>query len=91
MTDRILVSDAVAFTRLREEPLHLKFGVTAWDDYYARIAPFVVNSDASIRDCAIERICMAVFRAEPMNARRSKSEYSIARLQWLRTVLEDAG
>jgi hypothetical protein len=90
MADRALVADAVAFSRLREEPLHLKFGVAAWDDYYARISPYVVHADPSIRDSAIERICMAVFRAEPMNARRSKSEYSVARLEWLRTVLEDA-
>jgi hypothetical protein len=89
MIDRAPVSEAVAFARLREEPLHLKVGVSAWDDYYARMAPFVASADASIRDSAIERICMAVFRAEPMNARRSNEDYSIARLGWLRNVLEN--
>ena len=90
MIDRAAVPDTVAFAGLREEPLHLKVGVAAWDDYYARMAPFVASADASIRDSAIERICMAVFGAEPMNARRSNDEYSIARLGWLRSVLENA-
>jgi hypothetical protein len=90
MIDRAPVPDTAAFAALREESLHLKSGVAAWDDYYARMAPYVASADASIRDSAIERICMAVFRAEPMNARRSKDEYSIARLRWLRSVLENA-
>jgi hypothetical protein len=90
MIDRAPVPDTVAFAGLREEPLHLRVGVTAWDDYYARMAPFVASADASIRDSAIERLCMAVFSAEPMNARRSNDEYSIARLGWLRSVLENA-
>ena len=90
MIDRAPVPETVAFAGLREEPLHLKVGVTAWDDYYARTAPFVASADASIRDGAIERICMAVFRAEPMSARRSNGEYSIARLGWFRNVLENA-
>ena len=30
--------DTVAFAGLREQPLHLKDSVTAWEDYYARIA-----------------------------------------------------
>jgi len=89
MTDSAPVPDTIAFAALREEPLHLKVGVTAWDDYYARMAPFVASADASIRDSAIERICMAVFRAEPMNARRSNKEYSTARLGWLCNVLEN--
>lgn len=89
MTDRAPVPDTVAFAGLREEPLHLKVGVAAWDDYYARMAPFVASADASIRDSAIERICMAVFRAESMSARRSNDDYSIARLGWLRNVLEN--
>jgi hypothetical protein len=84
-----IVPDTVAFAGLREEPLHLKVGASAWDNYYARMAPFVASADASIRDSAVERICMAVFRAEPMNARRSNEEYSIARLGWLRNVLEN--
>jgi hypothetical protein len=90
MINRAPGSDAVAFAALREEGLHLKSGVASWDDYYARIAPYLASADASIRDSAIERICMAVFRAEPMSARRSKDEYSIARLPWLRRVLESA-
>jgi hypothetical protein len=90
MTDNVPVPNTIAFADLREERLHLKVGVTAWDDYYARIAPFVASSDASIRDSAIERICMAVFRAEPMNARRSNDGNSIARLGWLRNALENA-
>jgi len=90
MIDRAPVPETVAFAGLREEPLHLKVGVTAWADYYARMAPFVASADASIRDGAIERICMAVFRAEPMSARRSNGEYSIARLGWFRNVLENA-
>src|SRR4051812_12021609 len=89
MIDRAPVSDTVAFAGLREEPLHLKIGASAWDDYYARMAPFVASADASIRDSAIERICMAVFRAEPMNARRSDEVYSMDRLGWLRNVLEN--
>jgi len=80
MIDRAPGPDTAAFAGLREEPLHLKVDVTAWDDYYARMAPFVASADASIRDSAIERICMAVFRAEPMNVRRSNDEYSIDRL-----------
>jgi hypothetical protein len=89
MVDRALIPDAVAFADLREEPLHLKVGVTAWDDYHARMAPFVASADASIRDSAIERICMAVFSAEPTSARRSNDEDSIARLRWLRNVVEN--
>src|SRR5512140_2066936 len=88
MIDRPPGSDAAAFAGLREEPLHLKVGASAWDDYYARMAPFVASADASIRDSAIERTCTAVFWAEPMNARRSNNEYSIARLGWLRDLLE---
>src|ERR1022692_4903048 len=72
MINRASVSDAVAFAALREESLHLKSGVASWDDYYSRIAPYVASADASIRDSAIERICMAVFRAEPMSARQVK-------------------
>jgi hypothetical protein len=82
--------DAVAFVALREERLHLKSSVAAWDDYYARMAPFLACADASVRDSVIERLCMAVFRAEPMNARYSNHEHSVARLQWLRGIVEDA-
>jgi hypothetical protein len=53
--DRTPDPDTVAFADLREEPLHLKMGVTAWDGYYARIAPFIASADVSIRDSAIAR------------------------------------
>jgi len=89
MIDKSPVPDTTTFADLREEPLHLKVGVTAWDNYYARMAPFVSSADAAIRDSAIERICMAVFRAEPMNARRSQDSFSIARMGWLRNVIEN--
>ena len=90
MMDRTPGPETVAFAGLREEPLHLKMDVTAWDDYYARMAPFIASADASIRDSAIERICMAVFGAEPMNVRRLNGKYSTARMGWLRNVLENA-
>ena len=38
----------------------------AWADYYLQMARFIESPDRGVRSSAIERLCMAVMRAEPM-------------------------
>ncbi len=82
-------SERAAFASLREDRLDFKFSAE-WDDYYARMTPFLMSADASIRDSAVERLCMAVFWAERSNARRANAEFSLARMHWLRGAVEGA-
>lgn len=63
-----------------------------WDVYYPRMSGFLTDADSSIRDGAIERLCMAVFWAERMSARGSSGTdaRSLARLGWLLDRIEAA-
>ncbi|WP_424361984.1 hypothetical protein [Methylocystis parvus] len=63
-----------------------------WEAYYPRMAGFLTDVDASIRDGAIERLCMAVFWAERMSGGGSSATEgaSLARLDWLLGEIEAA-
>ncbi len=83
--------DPAAFWALRETPLH-EMTPALWQDYYPAMAPWLCDADAQIRDCAIERLMMAVFWSEfwrnPKNA--SGDQAAKARLAWLLVEIERA-
>ncbi len=69
------------FAELRETPLHLVMGAQ-WEPYYAQMSPYLRNARRDIREMAIERLMMAVFRSE---ARHRKTE---DRVVWLLGEIE---
>lgn len=85
-----MATDDADFWRLREAPLH-RFGPDDWADYYPRMAAWLGHKDAEIRDAALERLCMAVFRAEPDFKHDSETERrSRRRAAWLIEEIEQA-
>jgi hypothetical protein len=63
MTTPLPSRDPRAFWALRETPLHA-MTPALWKDYYPAMAPWLQDADAQIRDGAVERLMMAVFRSE---------------------------
>jgi hypothetical protein len=68
-----------------------------WDAYYDCMALYLENPDPQIRRAALERLCMAVMRAEPMSyhyARKQKApmppERAVVRLRWLTALVSQA-
>ncbi len=54
----------------------------AWNDWYGRMQPHLGDLDPSIRRQCVERLCMAVFRAE-----RARPEHAVIRMRWLLELL----
>lgn len=82
--------DPHAFWRLREAPLHA-FGPAEFADYYPQMVGWLAHEDPAIRHAAVERLCMAVFRSEPMNPGRPRDEAkALDRLAWLLREIETA-
>lgn len=80
-----------AFWLLRESRFDFQSGAE-WDAYYAKMAPHTEHDNFRIRDSAIERLCMAVFRSEPMRAPYRERDFDamLKRALWLRGVIEAA-
>jgi hypothetical protein len=83
-----------AFWDLRDSPM--EFTPEQWNEHYRQLAMWLVHDNAEIRSCAVERLTMAVFYAEPysvpLNERIKAREdaLAMARLAWLRRELETA-
>lgn len=72
------------FLQLRDTPLHALRG-SEWDTFYAQMTPYLKNDSPDVREMAVERLAMAVFRAHKQDA-VSDTE----RAFWLLKELEDA-
>jgi hypothetical protein len=79
------------FWLLRETPLHAMTDAQ-WQVYYPAMVPWLQDTDAQIRDCAVERLMMAVFRAEfsAFPANESRAVTAKDRLVWLLDQIEQA-
>ncbi len=80
-----------AFWALREMPLHAMLDAD-WETYYPAMAPWLMHGNAGIRDCAVERLMMAVMRAEYASGRNDAKPSVPApeRLAWLLREIERA-
>jgi hypothetical protein len=56
-------SDPHIFWQLRETPFH-EMSPAQWQEYYPAMAPWLQNTDAQIRNCAVERLTTAVLWSE---------------------------
>ncbi|MGL4241283.1 MAG: hypothetical protein ACRCTI_09250 [Beijerinckiaceae bacterium] len=59
-----------------------------WNDYFAAMEPWLRSDDVAVRTGAVERLSMAVFRAEPMvvpyrERGAAHDAHLIARMEWL--------
>jgi hypothetical protein len=83
--------DPKAFWALRELPLH-DMSDAAWEAYYPAMVPWLTHNNAEIRDCAVERLSMAVMRAEYSSGRKDakQSVPAAERLAWLLAHVERA-
>jgi hypothetical protein len=83
--------DPGAFWTLRETPLH-EMTPALWQDYYPAMAPWLHDTDAQIRECAVERLMMAVLRAEfsPFSVKVARADEAKDRLAWLLGEIEKA-
>jgi hypothetical protein len=83
-----------AFWDLRDSPM--QFTPEQWDEHYRQLARWLVHDNAEIRSCAVERLTMAVFCAEPHcvpfkeRIKAREDALGMARLAWLRRELETA-
>ena len=62
-----------SFRQLRDAPLH-RFTPADWADWYPRVVAYLQAEDAAVRAAALERLVMAVFRAEPGTLPRAERE-----------------
>jgi hypothetical protein len=83
--------DPREFWTLRETPLH-EMTPALWKEYYPAMAPWLQAADAEIRDCAVERLMMAVFQAEYRYIRKNdpRAEEARDRTAWLLGEIERA-
>ncbi|GGF72446.1 hypothetical protein GCM10007301_35330 [Azorhizobium oxalatiphilum] len=81
--------DPAAFWRLREAPLHA-MSAAEFDVYYPQMAQWLGHEDATIRPAAVERLCMATFRGEPLRGADRDDAKALARLAWLLGEIETA-
>ena len=63
-----------------------------WKDYYPAMAPWLHDADAQIRDCAVERLMMAVFRSEfrYISDKEPRADEARNRTVWLLGEIERA-
>ncbi len=91
MTDVNPAPDPRAFWELRETPLHA-MTPAQWQAYYPAMTPWLQSADPQIRECAVERLMMAVFRAEHsyIPAADPRTGQARARTAWLLGEIERA-
>ena len=91
MTEADPATDPRSFWALREVPLH-DMTPAQWQDYYPAMVPWLQNADSTIRDGAVERLTMAVFRAEIGYGRLDdpRAIQVQARMAWLLGEIEKA-
>jgi hypothetical protein len=71
------------FERLCAAPLH-EFGPLEWSIFYKQVAPYLLHPDSDVRTRTVERLSMAVMRAERMpRPQRVTDEQAVLRLSWL--------
>ena len=86
--------DIDAFWQLREISL-TDLSQNEWDSYYERMQPWLVHSEARIRQAALERLTMAVFRAEarltvPYRHTPEDAQRALRRMHWLLRAVQQA-
>ena len=87
--------DRAKFEELRRDPFDY-WTDTEWDAYYERMAPYMESTDASMRQSALERLCMAAIWAEPSSFWRREPrgpvprEHGVKRLTWLTGLVSQA-
>jgi hypothetical protein len=70
--------------------------IEGWQNYYDTMAPWLIADDPSIRKAAVERLTMAVFRAEPSVVSRAYlrdaagNSHLVARMEWLLNAVSKA-
>ncbi len=82
------------FWQLRDISL-TDLSIQEWDGYYERMQPWLVHSDANIRKGAVERLTMAVFRAEarltvPFRHTPADAQRALDRMHWLLNKVQAA-
>jgi hypothetical protein len=88
-------SDRAKFEELCRHSFNY-FTDAEWDAYYRRMVPYMDSAEASIRGRALERLCMAVMRAEPMTFWRREPRgaippaHAVMRLAWLTGLVSEA-
>ncbi len=86
--------DADDYWRLRDISL-TDLSQEEWGGYYERMQPWLLHSEHSIRTSALERLTMAVFRAEarltvPFRHTPADAERALERMQWLLSAVHEA-
>lgn len=82
-------STPVSPQELLKAPLHA-FGPEDWVNWYPRVAKLLEADDAGNRAAAVERLAMAVFRAESPSPHSTPDEARRQRLDWLTDLIESA-
>ena len=82
------------FQRLRDISL-TDLSQEEWDSYYERMQPWLLHDEASIRTSALERLTMAVFRAEarltvPYRHTPADAQRALERMHWLLSAVQEA-
>jgi hypothetical protein len=82
------------FWKLRELSL-TDLSPEEWDGYYERMKPWLLHDEAGIRTSAIERLTMAVFRAEarltvPFRHKPADAQRALERMHWLLSAVQEA-
>jgi hypothetical protein len=96
--DMTVTSDkhTIAIEALIETQLHKISGPAAWDRYYAEMAPWLTDQDASRRQRCLERLTMAVLWGEPSSGRQQSNKEGMtphdaaARFSWLLRMIDEA-
>jgi hypothetical protein len=65
-----------------------------WDGYYKRMQPWLLHDDVTIREAALERLTMAVFRAEarltvPYRHTLADAQRALERMLWLLSTVQE--
>jgi hypothetical protein len=81
--------DPAKFWKLREAPLHA-MSDEDWQAYYPAMAVWLRDENATIRSDAVERLSMAVLRAENIRRSEPPAVHARHRLAWLLSELQTA-
>ncbi|NJM43946.1 MAG: hypothetical protein HC858_08160 [Brachymonas sp.] len=88
------MADADEFWVLRNISL-TDLSAEDWDAYYARMQPWLLHAEASVRQAAVERLTMAVLRAEarltvPYRHTPEDAQRALDRMHWLLRTVQEA-
>jgi hypothetical protein len=87
---------SIAFEALVETQLHKLSAPEAWDRYYAEMASWLTDEDASRRKRCLERLTMAVLWSEPSSAQHQDHSADVTphdaspRFSWLLRMIDEA-